>query len=168
MKTFKITAVFLMAAMLSGCASNYKLGTTLPKELRDVYVPSVKNESGEPMIDLSATPTVLREVRREGTLSITDESRAVTRLDVTIKSFEMKPVRYSSTSADKPQEYRATIKADVIFRRRDTGAVLFTGEVTGDETFEDTGDLVSAKQRVVPEALEDLSEDIVDRCISVW
>ena len=42
--------LFLAAAavLLSGCASEYQLGTTLPEDCRDVYIPAILNESGEP------------------------------------------------------------------------------------------------------------------------
>ena len=56
------------AALLCGCATEYKFGTTLAPELCDVYVPTVLNESGQPEAARHLTRELHKEIRREGTL----------------------------------------------------------------------------------------------------
>ena len=64
--------------------------------------------------------------------------------------------------------YRGTVTAHVVFRKRATGTVLYEGDISGEEEFDATGDLTSAKRRMMPEACKDLAERIVDACISIW
>ena len=157
------------AALLAGCASNYQLGTTLAPELRDVYVMAVQNQSSEPTIHQTATAKLLREIQRDGTLNlVSDETSATTVLEVTILDFTMKATTYQSNDKHTGREYRASIRSHVIFRKRATGTVLYEGNIVGEENFDATGDLNTAKRRMMPEACRDLAERIVDACISLW
>lgn len=159
----------LVALFGSGCATEYMVGTTLAPEFRDVYVPSVQNRSSEPTIHQDATRCLLREIRRDGTLNlITDEASATTVLEVEILSFSMSALTYQSNDKHSGREYRGTVTAHVVFRKRSTGTVLYEGKVIGEEEFDATGDLTSAKRRMMPEACKDLAEHIVDACISLW
>ncbi len=161
-----VTALLVLVA---GCASDYKLGTTLSPALRDVYVPSVPNQSLEPTIHQDATRALLREIRRDGTLNlITDETSATTVLEVTILKFTMSALTYQRNDKHTGRDYRGTITAHVVFRKRATGTVLFEGDVSGEEEFDASGDLTSAKRRMMPEACKNLAEHIVDSCISLW
>ena len=159
----------ILLALGAGCASDYQLGTTLPPDLRDVYVPSVQNQSLEPTIHQDATRCLLREIRRDGTLNlISDETSAATILEVTIVKFTMSAMTYQKNDKHAGRDYRGTVTAHVVFRKRATGTVLFEGDVFGEEEFDATGDLTSAKRRMMPEACKDLAERIVDACISYW
>lgn len=158
-----------LVALVAGCASEYQLGTTLAPELRDVYVPAIQNQSAEPTIHQEATRCLLREIRRDGTLNlISDETSATTILEVIVQDFTMSAVAYQSNDKHTGREYRATIRAHVLFRQRSTGKVLYEGTINGEEEFELIGDLTSAKRRMMPEACKDLAEHIVDACISLW
>jgi len=158
-----------LAAMLAlaGCA-NYQLGTTLARDLRPVLVPSVRNESSEPGVDSLASSAILREIQREGTLILSSEDQAATRLDITIVRFRLEPIRYQRDDTRAPDEYRATVVADVAFTRISDGKVLYSGAVEGDTTFPIGSDLVSAKQDMMPKAIDDLARKVIDRCISIW
>ena len=52
---------------LSGCAG-YQLGSSVPKDLRSIAVPTFENASGHPFVEAAATQAVLAELRRDGTL----------------------------------------------------------------------------------------------------
>jgi hypothetical protein len=159
----------VLLALGAGCATDYQLGTTLAPDLRDVYVPSVQNQSQEPTIHQDATRALLREIRRDGTLNlITDETSASTILEVTILKFNMSALTYQRNDKHAGRDYRGTVTAHVVFRKRATGTVLYEGDISGEEEFDATGDLTSAKRRMMPEACKDLAERIVDACISIW
>ncbi len=155
------------ALALAGCLQ-YRLGTTLPEELRSVHVPSVRNRTEEPGIDRLASSLLLRELQREGTLSLATESEAATQLLVTVVRFAMEPVRYSRHDARTPDEYRAVAMAEVRFANLRTGEALFEGMVEGEATFPTGTDLVSAKEEMLAAVCQDLARRIIDRCVSVW
>ena len=168
MKTPALLAL-AAAAIVTGCASSYQLGTTLPPELRDVYVQAVQNQSNEPTIHQVATSRLLREIQRDGTLNlVSDETSATTVLEVTILDFEMNATTYQSNDKHTGREYRAAIHSHVVFRKRASGTILYEGNIIGEENFDATGDLTTAKRRMMPEACRDLAERIVDACISLW
>ena len=71
--------------LLAGCG-HYQLGSTISENLRDVYVPNVRNESGQPGVEIALTQALIKEIQREGTLRIVPEERAGSRLDVVVVS----------------------------------------------------------------------------------
>ncbi len=159
----------ITVAALSGCG-HYQLGTTLPNALRDVYVPSVRNDSGQPGVENEVTRALLEEIRREGTLRIVPEHRATTRLDVAVVNYQQDAIRYRREHSDVAEEYRMVLRAQVRFSRLadDGEAVVFERMLEGEETFLRGMDAITAMQRCLPKAAKDLSERIVDACVSVW
>ena len=177
MKTILRPTLFaLCAALLSGCASSYKLGTTLDPELCDVYVPTVLNEAGEPGVAQAVDRALRKEIQREGTLRIVPEDEATTRLDVVVTSYEQKAVSYSQHDTQHPNEYKMTISARVSFvelPRPQAGKpaespIWRKGSVTGSENFVGGADSISAKTACLPEAAKDLALSIVDGCVGAW
>ncbi len=164
----RIAHLSALAALALGGCLQYQLGTTLPEELRSVHVPSVRNRTEEPGIDRMASEALLREIQREGTLTVTGETQAATLLTVSVVRFSMEPVRFARHDSRTPDEYRASLLAEVRFQNVRTGAAIYEGVVEGETTFPAGTDLVSARQDMLAQACQDLARRIVDRCVSVW
>ena len=159
----------LLCLALAGCAGSYQLGTTLARNQRDVYVPAIVNESAEPTLHQTASTRLLREIQRDGTLNlVSDETSATVVLEVVVKDFKMDVVTYQADDKHTGREYRGTLYAHIVFRERSTGKVLCSRDVIGEEEFDASGDLNSAKRRMMPAACTDLAENIVDACTSLW
>ena len=175
-KTLLIPFAALCAALLSGCASSYRLGTTLAPELRDVYVPTILNETSEPGVAQAADRALRKEIQREGTLRIVPEDEATTRLDVVVTEYKQQAVSYSQHDTQHPNEYKMTIIARVSFvklARPGAGApaekaIWQKRSVTGSENFIGGADSISAKMSCLPEAAKDLAVSIVDGCVGAW
>ena len=171
-------SAFLAAAslLLAGCTTQYKLGTTLAPDLRDVYVPTVLNESDQPDAARYLQRALVREIQREGTLRMVPESQAATRLDVVVTQYEQSATTYAQRDTQRPTEYRMTLTARVAFTRLprakagETAAtpIWVKNSVSGSETFAGGASAVSAKLACLPEAAEDLAETIVDGCVGAW
>lgn len=161
----------MIAVLLTGCR-HYQLGTTLSESLRDVYVPSVRNESGQPGVEHEVTRALLSEIRREGTLRIVPENRASTRLDVVVVGYMQDSIRYSRSNTDLSEEYRMVLRATVTFTDLKAidpdQTVVLERVLEGDETFLRGIDTITAMQKCLPKAAEDLAERIVDACVSAW
>lgn len=154
---------------LVGCAGHYQLGTTLSRNQRDVYVPAIVNESSEPSLHQTVTARLLREIQRDGTLNlVSDETSATVILEVTVTDFTMDVVTYQADDKHTGREYRGTLHANMIFRDRVTGNVLCSKTLQGEEEFDASGDLTSAKRRMMPSVCKDLAENIVEACTSLW
>ena len=165
------------ALLLSGCASEYQLGTTLPEDCRDVYIPAILNESGEPRAATEVRRALEKEIRREGTLRIvSDEAYATTRLDVTVVKYEQEATAYNRASTQSPTEYRMALTARVSFVKLPRAAAGETAEVPiygpklvrGTETFAGGSEAVANKMSCLPTTAKNLAETIVDGCVGAW
>lgn len=165
------STLIVTAALLTGCG-HYQFGTTLSESLRDVYVPSVRNESGEPGVEHEVTRALLSEIRREGTMRIVPEDRASTRLDVVVVAYKQDSIRYNRGNTDLSEEYRMVLRATATFTNLQAidpdQAIVLEQVLEGDETFLRGIDTITAMQRCLPEAAKDLAERIVDACVSAW
>ena len=150
---------------LQGCA--YHLGTPYPKDMRNVYVPSVVNRSNEPAIDSVMTSSLRHEIQREETLRLVTEPNARVRMDVVVTRVYVNPIGYSQTDTLTPNEHRLFVTADVTFRNLKDDSIIFSGTQTGETTFiMGNNDFVSAKLSHLKKACDDLALRIVDACIS--
>ena len=170
MRNVLVCALFSLFLCVSGCAP-YRLGSTLDPSLTAVYVPTVRSNVNEPGIESAVTSALISEIQRDGTMRITPESLATTKLEVTIVDYSQSAIRYNSDDNDRAEEYRMVLRAQVVFSRisgEKAGSVILRCVLEGEETFLKGMDTVSAKQRWLPEACDDLAEQIVDACISIW
>ncbi len=158
-------------ALNSGCA-NYKLGTTLSENLRDVYVPNVRNESGQPGVERELTKAIRKEIQREGTLRLVSEDRAMTRLDIVVVGYRQDSIRYNRENTGVSEEYRMVLRATTTFTNLQEPdpekAIILQNVSEGDDTFLRGMDTITAMQRCLPKAAADLAEQIVDTCVSAW
>lgn len=177
MKRFLHACLSAAVLLLSGCAAEYQLGTTLPEDCRDVYIPAILNESGEPRAAVELRRALEREIRREGTLRIAnDESSATSRLSVTVTGYEQVATAYNRANTQSPTEYRMALTARVSFVKLPRAAAGETAEtpiyvrsaVSGTESFSGGADAVANKLACLPDTAKTLAETIIDGCIGAW
>ena len=174
--TLRLPLAALCAALLSGCASSYRFGTTLSPELRDVYIPTILNETGEPGVAQAADRALRKEIQREGTLRIVPEDEATTRLDVVVTEYKQEAISFSQHDTQRPNEYKMTIRARVSFTRiprpeagtQPTKPIWQPSSVVGSENFLGGANSISAKMSCLPEAAKQLAIAIVDGCVGAW
>ena len=176
-RTLRTVLLAAAALLLSGCAAEYQLGTTLSADCRDVYIPAILNESGEPRAATELRRALEKEIRREGTLRIVnDEASATTRLDVTVVEYKQEATAYNRTSTQSPTEYRMRLVARVSFVKLPRAAAGESAEtpiygpknVSGTETFAGGADAVANKMSCLPTTAKNLAETIVDACVGAW
>ncbi len=161
-------ALALPAALLTGCIG-YRLGSTLPRELRTIQVPAFVNRTGEPLLEAETTSAVIRELQQDGTLRVVqagEDSDLV--LNVVLASYELEPVRYTRDDTQTAQEYRLRIEAEVECVRRSNGETIASGLVHGEATFVPTGGLASSKHAALPDAARDLAYRVVQSVVQAW
>lgn len=165
----KMGILFCACVMMVGCGGlGYRLGTTLPPDIRSIFVPTFVNSSKEPQIEISSTALTIQEFRKDGTLRVADAARADTRLEVTLLSYELVPLRYENDRAKAGSEYRVTIRASLILKSISTSKVLAQSNVSGDSTFLLSGDMAAAKEKALPLVARDLAHDIVESVVEFW
>jgi len=160
---FVLASVFIF----SGCAG-YRLGSTLPADIKTIFVPLFANKSREPLIENDATAATIAEIQMDGTLKVVNAGQADVILECTLTSVLLNPLRYNRDDVTKPNEYRLTLSAFFTLKRVKDKEILCEANVIGESTFPFIGNLVSAKQSAIPRASEDLAKRIVEKAIEAW
>jgi len=158
----------LMLTALTGCLG-YNLGTTLPHDIQNLHVPTFKNETSEPLLEVDTTDAAIAQFQFDGSLRITEPALADAVLNVTLKNYTLEPISYDRDKTTKTQEYRARIYASVVLiRMANDEVILDNPSVEGEATFFVTGDMTSSKKRARPELAEDLAKNLVDAITQTW
>lgn len=161
--------IFLAVFFIAGCAKfGYRLGSTLPPDIKTVYVPLFANKSREPLIENNATAALIAELQKDGTLKVVNLENADVILECTLTSVSLNPLRYNRSDVTKPNEYRLTLAASLTMKRARSQELLCEASVIGEATFPFVGNLTSAKQSAVPRASEDLAKRIVEKAVEAW
>ena len=163
-----LLAALALGLLLNGCAG-YQLGSTLPRGLRTIYVPTFENVSGEPDVDQAATRAVIAEFQQDGTVEVATAQDADLRMDATVTRYQVESLRYRSDRATTADEFRIRLYADVVVRYARDGTVFMKRSgVQGEATFLLESDMRTAKLAALPEAAEDLAHDIVEAVVEHW
>ena len=158
----------MTALLITGCAG-YRLGTSLPRDIRSIYIPMFENRTGEPLIEARATNATIAEFQKDGTLRILDEDTADVTIEVVLTKLELSPLQYSKTDKRKPNEYRLRLYASYVLRRTASREILAQEkDLIGESTFIFAGNLTTAKQNAIPNAAEDLGKNIVESVVEYW
>lgn len=162
-------AVFALALLLlPGCAS-YKLGSMLPDDISSVYVPTIINQSNEPLVESTITQAVVVQLQRDGSLEVLGKNQADAELSITLHSYELSPIGYNRDRETQADEYRALLTASVMMTRKTDGKVIAENpRIRGDATFPFSSDLTTTKREALPLAAADLAHDIVEFIVEAW
>lgn len=170
LKLANILWLLLLGVLLlpAGCGP-YRVGTTLPENLRTVFIPTFENCVNEPGVEVDVTNAVISRFRTDGNLAPVSEEEADTVLLGKIVGWERRVLGYTGDADDEVEEYRLYVVALVIFRDRRTSEVLLAQQKIGGYTDFFVGDsLPESEQEARPEAFRDLARRIVDAVISSW
>ena len=161
-------AAGLALPRLCGCAG-YRLGSMLPSDIHTVYMPTCVNKTTEPLIEQDVTRAILSRIQMDGSLRIAPEESADTILDVTLTRFWLDPVSYKSGDSSTANQYRMSLRASYVLRRRaDKSVVAQSAGVTGWYDFDFAGDMTSSKNIALKPAAEDLGRRIVNGIVQAW
>ena len=161
-------AAALLLLLTAGCA-NYRLGSMLPDDLKTVYIPTCKNETAEPLIEQDVTRAILAQIQMDGSLRVASADDADTVLEITLTKFWLDPVAYEAGKSSTANQYRMSIKASFVLRRRaDNSVVVDSPSVTGWYDFDFAGDMTSSKNVALRPAAEDLGRRIVSQIVQYW
>ena len=156
-----------VAGLLAGCAS-YRLGSSVPPEMRTVAVPEFENASGQPEAEVAATRAVLQEFRRDGTMKIADREDAALEVVGRVTECKVTPLRYDRDQPYLALEYRLKLTADVKVIDATGKVVANLGKVSGENVFRTQADLPSTKRDALPRAAYALARAIVSGTVAAW
>ena len=94
---YKCAAMLLGMALalltLPGCVG-YRLGSTLPPDVKSIYVRLFINKCNEPLLEIDTTNATIAEFQKDGTLRIVSKDEADVLLETTLNAMTLTPLRY--------------------------------------------------------------------------
>lgn len=161
----------LLAFALSGCAG-YRVGNVSGRDLqgvRSVYLPTVKNTSLEPDLQMTVTNAIIRRFNDDGTLQVNQNAAADSELDMVITNVDHTPIRSSNSDLLITAEYQLRIEAKATYVNRRLGRKIFENiTVTGSTTFFTQSNIIEAERQALPLAAEDLATNTVKLITEGW
>jgi len=164
-----LVVLVLTVGLLVGCGSTYGWRrSSVPTDVRTVYVPTFRNESNVPELGAIAARQVLREFQREGTFTIKSEDDAVIEVQGVIKSASAGVNAYDRRAGSRKSSYSFTAEAEVsVIDKRSRRVLVNNRTFSANAFFTAGGDLATAKRDASGRLMEDLARQVVDCVLGI-
>lgn len=170
----RITLLALLTICLisfSGCAG-YHVGDIKGQQvqgIKRIYVPTVKNNTYTPDIEMEVTNSILRKIDNDGTYESSRSKQADGILEVTIIEVQKVPTMRSSMNLQLVQQYQINLKVKATFTNLITGQRIFTDrQVQGSTLMLVQNDPVEGVRQAIPSAADDMSANLVSLIADGW
>jgi hypothetical protein len=171
----------LFCFALGGCLG-YRIGPVKPYYLRDVHtlaVPTFKNRTLVPRIEVLVTDTVIKQLQQDGTYQITNGDKADATLAGEISRINRAPARSQRGNVLLTTEFSLVLVVKYWLTGRDGKQLVPPNDATGTTTFfvdstatsvqqNTSGDVTSDERQALPLATEDLAGRLVTQISEGW
>jgi len=166
----------IVALFFSGCAG-YKIGPIQPKFMKDVHtiaVPSFKNDTLEPRIEVALATALIKQFQQDGTYQISDDKDADVIVKGTLERITRRPARSVRGNVLLSREYTLELKCRFEMHNRVTGAILDSRTVNGSTSFfvsgsvDGSADVNQDERQAIPLAAEDMAVQYVSQVSEGW
>jgi hypothetical protein len=167
-KNFFVAAV--ICSSLSGCFG-YHIGPVKPYYLQDVHtiaVPTFKNETLLPRIEVLVTGTVIKQFQQDGTFQIGNEGNADAILKGEISRISRSPARSVRGNVLATTEFNLTMHVSYKIVGRDGKQLGPPGDVAGTTSFFVGSDVTTDERQALPLATEELATRLVSQLSEGW
>jgi hypothetical protein len=154
---------------LSGCLG-YHIGPAKPAYLREVHtiaVPTFKNHTLTPRMEVLVTGTVIKQLQQDGTFRIASDSNADATLKGEITRIDRAPARSLRGNVLATSEFSLAMRVRYTLVGRD-GKALTSGEALGQTSFFVSTDVTTDERQALPLATEDLATRLVSQLSEGW
>lgn len=177
----RLVGAVILAFCLSGCLG-YTIGPVKPNYLSDVHtiaVPTFKNETVIPRIEVLVTDSVIKQFQQDGTFKIGNESNSDAILKAEISRISRAPARSQFGNVLSTTEFNLVMRLKYRLVGRDGKTIGAPGEVQGTTSFfrgSDVGtdkrqtlsDVVTEERQALPLAAEELANHLVTQLSEGW
>ena len=163
-----LAAVFCLA--LSGCLG-YHVGPVKPYYLRDVHtiaVPTFKNGTLVPRIEVLATDTVIKQLQQDGTFQIVGGDKADATLNGEVFRILRIPARSVRGNVLATSEFALSLTLKYSLTGPNGQPLALPGEAVGSTSFFVTSDVTTDERQALPLATEDLATRLVTQLSEGW
>jgi hypothetical protein len=173
---FLLTPLLALAFIFSGCAG-YQLGPIKPKLMREIStiaVPSFRNDTLEPRIEVLLAGAVIKQIQQDGTYRIANDQDADAILECILDEIVRRPARSVRGNVLQTREYTLTLRGRYRVLERKTGRLLDARSILGQTSFFVTGtnniaaDVNQDERQAIPLAAEDMAVRLVAQISEGW
>ena len=160
----------LFCFALGGCLG-YHVGPVKPYYLRDVHsiaVPTFKNHTLVPRIEVLVTDTVIKQIQQDGTFQITNGEKADATLTGEIERITRAPARSVRGNVLATTEFSLALVVKYSLTGRDGQQLVTPSDAIGTTTFFVSSDVTSDERQALPLATEDLASRLVTQISEGW
>lgn len=157
----------LITVLLFVSCGIYSFKGSLPPHIKSIAIPEFEDKTAE--FDLGAT--ISEKVRdgfiREKILDLVEMENAHSVLYCTITSIDDQPAVYSETeTGEAVDEYRVTIKLDVEWKDLVKDRSIFQQTISGYSEYDPNS--ASERDDAIAQAIENITDDIIEKILSDW
>jgi hypothetical protein len=155
---------------LTGCLG-YHIGPVKPYYLRDVHtvaVPTFKNHTLLPHIEVLVTDTVIKQLQQDGTFQIAKGEDADATLTAEIVRINRLPARSVRGNVLATVEFNLSMSVRYTIIGRDGTPLVGSAEATGYTSFFVSEDPATDERQALPLATEDLATRLVSQLSEGW
>ena len=142
-----------------------------PYYLRDVHsisVPTFKNRTLVPRIEVLVTDTVIKQLQQDGTFRITGDDKADATLNGEVYRVIRTPARSVRGNVLATTEFNLGLSVRYSLTGRNGEALAPSGEVYGSTSFFVGSDVTTDERQALPLATEDLATRLVSQLSEGW
>ena len=165
-----IFAAALACLSLIGCLG-YHIGPVKPYYLRDVHslgVPTFKNHTLVPHIEVLVTDTVIKQLQQDGTFQIANGENADATLTAEIYRINRAPARSLRENVLATTEFSLNLIVKYTLIGRDGKPLAPPDQVIGTTSFFVSSDVTPDERQALPLATEDLATRLVAQLSEGW
>lgn len=164
-----IVIALAAAVLLGGCG--YKLGEIRPTPMRSVRtlsVPTFKNATYEPQVEVLLADTLIKQLEQDGTYTVVSRDRGDAALECTLRKIQRRSIRSVQNNVLATAEFELQLEIAYSVTDRISGAILMQGRVVGRTTFFSGSDLQTVERQAIPVAARDAAVQIATEISEGW
>ena len=165
----RLIAAAIACALLSGCG--YKLGEIRPtpmRSVRNLAVPTFKNRTYEPRVEVLLADTLIKTLQEDGTYTIVSDDTADAILNCTLTRIERTSLRSVQDNVLATAEFGLRLYIAYQVSDRVTGNILKKGRVTGTTSFFSNTDLQTTERQAIPVAARNAAIILTTEVAEGW
>ena len=166
----KASLATLFCLALGGCLG-YHVGPVKPYYLRDVHtiaVPTFKNRTLVPRIEVLVTDTVIKQLQQDGTFQVTSGDKADATLEGQVDRINRLPARSVRGNVLATTEFNLGLVVKYSLIGRDGKPLAGPSQAVGTTSFFVSSDVTSDERQALPLATEDLATRLVSQLSEGW
>lgn len=163
-----LATIFCLAVF--GCLG-YHVGPAKPYYLRDVHtiaVPTFKNRTLVPRIEVLVTDTVIKQFQQDGTFQITSDDKADATLTGEVSLITRVPARSVRGNVLATTEFALAMTIRYSLTTRDGKQLAGPADAVGTTSFFVSSDVTTDERQALPLATEDLATRLVAQLSEGW